>query len=161
MPEPTTTPIDYSTKSKADLIDLLAQRDETIARYRDEAKHRLDVELARAEELEKARAERGPAKLLGKIDVYDTDAPEDVLERAQQIRAGRIPVSLARKFRTNAHLRAPAGSKLALRFGGKPAEPGKPADPMKIPLRTEFDVAEMPRESIEHFYSVGAISPIG
>lgn len=162
MPEPTgITPNDYATMKKEQLAELLIQRDAMLRSLGDEL-HAIKTEQARQEKiaLERlaerriAREERGTPKLLGKIDVFDIDDPDDVLARAQAIRAGHVPLGMAKRFKTNAHIRAPKGSKLAKRLGAR--EDQAP----DVPLRTEFDRDEMPAESLEHFHKSGAILAI-
>lgn len=171
MPEPTgitPTPIDYTTLKKEQLVDMLAERDGSIKKLEaailkharemqtiEESRKRADdIRRTSDEERQKARDARGAPKLLGKIDVFDVDDPEDVLARAQAIRAGHVPLGMAKRFKTNAHIRAPKGSKLAKRLGAR--EDQAP----DVPLRTEFDRDEMPAESLEHFHKAGAILAI-
>lgn len=154
MPEPTTPP-DYSNKTKAELLELLLSRDATLAEIFTARDREEQLERARAEERAKNRAAKTP-KHLGKIDVYDTDEPEDVLARASAIRAGKIPASAAKRFRTDARLRAPRGSGLAHRLGARDAHTN-----IDVPLGTEFDREEVPAASIDAWAAVGGIVPIG
>lgn len=170
MPDPT-TPIDYTTKTKAELVELLQERDRDLANVRlqlrslDEelranaaelealaarAEEDARVEQARRDERAKAREARGPAKLLGKIDLYDIDDPDDVLERAKAVRAGRVPASIAKRWKTDAHYRAPIDSALAKRLGTR-----------EVPIGTEFDREELPELTIDALNAAGAIIPIG
>lgn len=157
MPEPTTPPAtpDYTTKTKAELVELLLARDVQLAEFVERRAQAERIERAREEELEQKRASRGPAKRLGQIDVYDTDEPEDVLERAKAVRAGKIPASVAKVFKSEARIRAPKGSKLAQRLG---ARDGAAVD---VPLGTEIQRGEVPDTSIDAWSQAGAIVPIG
>lgn len=163
MADPTTN--DYTTKTKAELHDLLVERDRTlvqaaqrvqrleqdvrghaqiiaerdtiIGRYEDDL-----VKKAKEHAVPEVKAEvvprekRGVAKHLGKIDVFDIDTHEDVIERAMAVRAGRIPAAMARRFKTDARLRAPAGTGLARRLSKRDDAPAE------VPIGTEFDREE-------------------
>lgn len=159
MPEPTTPTthaLDYATLKKEQLLELLVQRDRDLADIAAERRRLDEIERQRADEADKKRAAKGPATLLGRIDVYDIDTPEDVLERAKAIRAGKIPAKAARLFKTDARLRAPKGSKLALRLGAKNGEIA-----VDVPIGTQFERGEVPDASIDAWYEAGAIVPIG
>lgn len=147
MPEPTTTTLpDYSTLSKAQLLDELLKRDAALAAHDDAER----VERARAEEAARKRSERGAPTLLGKIDVFDVDSPEDVLERAKAVRAGRIPIAMAKRFKSDARILAPVDSPLAKRLGKR-----------DVPLGTEIGRDELPPQHINDLYSAGALIAIG
>lgn len=153
MPDPTTTEPpspDYSTLTKAQLQEELAKARAALVPYL-EAEQRASVLADEA----RARREAGqPPRQLGQIPVYDIDQPEDVLERAKAVRAGKVPASLAKLFRTDARLRAPRGSKLSERLG---ARNGNAID---VPLGTEVKRDELPAEDIETWVEQGALIPI-
>lgn len=160
MPDPTTNPNtpDYSNLKSPELRALLEERDAALLAARDRLRDfeaQATIDAARAEELAQKRAARGTPKLLGKVDVFDTDEPEDVLERAKAVRAGKVPVAVAKVFRTDAMIRAPAGSALAGRLGAKKDAPAP------VPLGTEFKRGEVPDASIDAWYAAAAIIPIG
>lgn len=178
MPEPTTNnPPDYSTKTKAELLEVLAAQHEEAVRgraaiatlrkdleatraelvsFQEAAQHEEQIARAREEEAAAKRASRGPAKLLGRIDIFDTDDPEDVLQRATAVRAGKIPASVAKIFKTDARLRAPKGSGLAKRLGARSDEIA-----VEVPLGTEFRRGEVPDASIDAWCEAGAVQAIG
>lgn len=176
MAEPT-TPDDLSTKNKTELLALvLAMREEAtrgraaiadlrkeldaaradLATMQDAAKHTEEIARAREEEAARKRASRGPAKLLGRIEVFDTDEPEDVIARATAVRAGKIPASVAKLFRSDARIRAPKGSALAKRLGARSDDVA-----IEVPPNTEIRRGEVADAELEAWTDAGAIVAIG
>jgi hypothetical protein len=165
----TTPPIDYSARSKAELLDLLIARDRSLrdlamraekAEAEAEMMHKnnmakLEADVARDKERDAKRAARGVAKLLGKIDVFDIDEPEDVIARAMAVRAGHVPVTMAKHFRTDARMRAAPGTVLAERLSKR-----KEAS-ADVPIGTTFARGELPDEDINDLYAAGAIIAVG
>lgn len=158
----TTTPDIIPTKPRAS--EIIAERDKTIA----ELRAQLDELMAHDRERDKARAEReakGPGKLLGKIDVYENDAPDDVIERAHLVRIGQAPVAQAKRFRTDAWIGVAFSTKLAQRLDPTIAERLKKnpdlVGRLEVPRKTAFDRGELPPEEIDQYYKQGAIIAIG
>jgi len=125
MPEPTTTTTEAPKPlSKLQLAEArIAELEHAIEAYEFEEKHR----AAREAERKRARESRGDPKLLGTVQVFDTDMPEDVLARAEKLRAGKIPLDMAKRFKTTTFVMLARASMLAKRIGAAPA------------IGTEFD----------------------
>lgn len=168
MAEPTTTP-DITTKPKAS--EIIAERDRTIAELRDqlatlqrslddieqEQQRIAQAAAERAAERNKAIANNDPPKLIGSINVYLQDMPEDIVDRARPLFEGRVPVDRATKFRVEGRLTMPS------RF----AEGEKPWPLLKrFPAGSSpkvgdtFGADEMPASEIARYAKQGVIVPI-
>jgi hypothetical protein len=119
----------------------------------------LEAKLApflKAEEQEKAAAEdaaknRGAGiapKLIGTIQVFDQDEPQDVLMRARAIRRGQIPTDRAKRFRTESPVMVSSKSKLAERLG------------RSLGVGVEFNRDELGAEDIRDLVAGGGIVAI-
>lgn len=163
MAEPTTTP-DTSTKPKAS--EIIAERDKTIAELRDQlaettaAKKKLEdfagklalerkrdeeAATARAAEREKAIANNDPPKLIGTINVYLQDNPQDIVDRARPLFEGRVPIDRATKFKIDGKLTLSREWPLFKRLGLSPK------------VGETFDVGEIPADEIAHYAAQGVI----
>ncbi len=157
MADPTTPPHDTPAKPKAS--ELLADRDREIAALReqnailrdalaaidDEKKRADDLAAARAAEREKAIKNKEPPKLIGTINVYLQDMPADIVERAQPLFAGRVPLDRATKFRIDGNITVPRTWPLYKRLGHSPK------------VGSIFDRDEMPAEEIQGYAAQGVI----
>ena len=170
MPDPTNSP-DYSSLKKEQLLEELAKRDASLAdalaklgvtqeslaelravreREKAEADRAAETLAARKAEREKAIADNDPPRLLGQIPVYLQDSPDDIVTRARAVFAGQVPPDRATKFRSDAHFTAGPDWPLAKRLKTR-----------AIPLGTEIDAAEIPREEILELCAAGALIAIG
>lgn len=112
----------------------------------------LDEKLGLAPEAVTPKAD-SPGKLLGHVPVYANDNPEDVLERAREMRRGNIPVHMAKRFRTTARINA-------ITTGENPWPLAKRIKEPALPLGFEFGADEMPMEERAAFFEAGAIEAI-
>lgn len=107
-----------------------------------------DLAAARAAEREKAIKNKEPPKLIGTINVYLQDMPADIVERAQPLFAGRVPLDRATKFRIDGNITVPRTWPLYKRLGHSPK------------VGSTFDRDEMPAEEIAHYAPQGVIVPV-
>lgn len=92
-------------------------------------------------------------KLLAHIAVHENDSPEDIVERVREVRRGKVPLGMAKRFRTTARINA-------ITTGSDVWPMAKRLKESSLPLGFEFDADEMPEAARQHFFEAGAIEAI-
>lgn len=95
----------------------------------------------------------GRGKQLGLVPVYENDTQEDFIERAREVRKGKIPVARARRFKTTARITAVMNGDGAWPMASRLKEAA-------LPLGFEFDADEMPLAERQAYFEAEAIEPI-
>lgn len=154
-PLPNSITIDAARAAYAPAIgDLVARAEAAEAKLAD-YERRYANEVAIDEAADDARARNAAPKLLGTIPVYDLDSPPDVLKRARTLQLGRVPIGRAKRFKTDAQLRAQSGWILHKRLGGQESKS------IEVPLGTEFDYGDVPPQEVIDWHACGAVMAIG
>lgn len=111
-----------------------------------------DAAASRAERLAAEEAQRAaaPPRLLGTINVYDTDRPQDVLRRADEVRAGKIPAEKATRFKVDSVIHRPKSGPLADKFTTP-----------TLPLGTIVHRDDVSADDLAEFIKAGAFVPVG
>lgn len=153
-PSPRAEPTAPATRSLDDELRMRLDSLRDLEDFMREKMREIDTKLGTAPEKSVApEPAKGPGKLLGHVPVYENDEPEDVVKRARAVRAGRIPVEHAKRFRTTARINAVMNGEIPWGLAKRIKQPA-------LPLGFEFDADEMPLEERVGFFAVGAIEAI-
>lgn len=126
--------------------ELAAKFNERLADDQDAAAARAERHAAEAER----EASTAAPRILGTIPIYDTDRPSDVIRRADEVRAGKIPVDQATRFRVDSNIYV-RGEALKARFRGASS----------IPLGSFVERGDFSDEDRAEYVSAGALVPVG